>query len=288
MASFLREIKEVVKEELGVSDEVKKHVEGIFRDIIMDAKLNGVNEKPNIKTGEFFYQVGKTMVKVIYKVIYLNNMNELDQDDYVANTDFLSPKSFELTTTLIYDRSQNKYVDFDGSLQHEFEHLYQEMRAGKPFLIKDKSRDIYEKAIELTMTATKKSEKIVGYAVYYNSKFEQDAYANDIYKMMMDNRCDNPYSVLKNSDTYRNVNYIKGVVLDKDNSAIFGPIVEKHFGKTYNWFYRLTKHMVGEFKKRVGKAYVKALKDIEEQNKENNTTDGGRLSAKIGKITEND
>ena len=283
---LLKEIKRLVKEELGISDEVKEHVSKIFKDIITDAKIRGKNEKPNVKTGQFVYRIDDVSICVKYKVMYLNDMSEFDTTEYVASSDFLNRKYLNLVTTLVYDRSQNKYIDFDGTLQHEFEHIYQQMKSGKPLTVRRTSNEIYEQACELIHDGNTNLERVVGYAVYYNCKFEKDAYANDMYKNIMDNELDDPYTIVKNSLTYRNVNAIKHVVLDKDNSEKIAPIVKNVFGKTYNWFHRIATHMVKEYNKKIGKALTKAIKDIEEKNKKNNTLDGGRLSIRFKELTE--
>lgn len=286
---LINEIKQIVKEELGISEEVKKHVSEIFKQIIWEARLRGKAEKPNVKTGEFQYFVqkddsvdGLAGINVIYKVIYLDSILDLDNDEYMGSSDFLGPNNFNLFTTVIYDRSKNKYIDFEGTLQHEFEHIFQQMHAGKPALHKDSTRLIYNKANALINNPSTNAEKIVGYAVYYNTKFEKDAYANDLYKTIMDNPKDNPYEIVKNNIVYRNVEVIKRSVLERDNRKAFEPIVADTFGKTYKWFLRITEHMVDAYMKKVGKVLVKAMEDIRKDNNEKYSTDGGRMSIKVG------
>jgi hypothetical protein len=286
---LITEIKQIVKEELGISEDVKRYVSEIFNQIITDARLRGKIEKPNVKTGEFQYFIqkddsanGLVGINVIYKVIYLDSILDLDDDDFIGSSDFLGPNNFNLFTTVIYDRSKKKHIDFEGTLQHEFEHIYQQMYAGKPVLFKDSTRAIYNKANELISNSTTNAEKIVGFAVYYNTKFEKDAYANDLYKTITDNPMDNPYAILKNNVVYRNVETIRKAVLEKDNRKRFEPIVTDNFGKTYKWFLRITEHMVDAYMKKVGKVLVKAMEDIKRENNEKYSTDGGRMSIKAG------
>ena len=261
--TLLSEIREVVKEELGISTDVSRYTREIFKDIITDAKMNGVYVRRYIKAGKFFHTIDGFIINIDYNIIYLNNMNELDPSDCAGETKFIPPKYFNLEISLVYDKSRGKYIDLYGNLQHEIEHIYQQIRAGKEPIDRPKTKEMYNTARRLMLNAKTRAEMVVGSAIYYNCRFEQDAYANDIYKMIMDNPDDNPYEVLKNSVSYYNVNYIRRAVLVGDNSSVLEPVVKEYFGKSYSWFHRLTKHMVSEYMRRVGKALAKALKDIE-------------------------
>lgn len=277
---LINEIKQIVKEELGISDELNKYYDDILSQTITAARMTGKTVRPNVKAGTFLYRIGTANIQINYKVVYVGNMGEFDESEFAGSSDYMDSRHLSMDITLVYDRSQNKYIDLDGTLQHELEHVFQQLKAKTPFLANEKTGKMYGKARDLVHNATSKSEAVVGLAVYYNSKFEKDAYANDIYRSIMDNRQDNPYTVLKNNMTYKNVAFIRRVVLEKDNREKLEPIVKKTFGKSYEWFLGVTEHMVKAFMSKVGKVMTKAIKDIELENEQNYTTDGGRLATR--------
>ena len=213
-------------------------------------------------------------------MVYVENMDGFDPGEFIGSSEYVHSRHLSMDITLVYDKSRNKYIDLDGTLQHELEHVFQQMTAKTPFVAKDKTKKTYGKAIDLVNNGKTKADRVVGLAVYYNNKFEKDAYANDIYRSIMDNKQDSPYTVLKNNMTYKNIAFIKRVVLEKDNRDKLEPIVKNTFGKTYEWFLDITAHMVKSFMLKVGKVLAKAIKDIQEENEENSTTDGGRMSIK--------
>lgn len=281
---LLEGVKNVMREELGISEQVKKHADEIYKEIVNHARMIGTEKRPGVKIGNFIYRFGGVSVNVTYKVVYVDTVDKFDPDEYIGDSAFLSPTEFDLNTTLVYDRSKNKYIDLDGTLQHEFEHIFQQAKSGKPFLLNDKTRDIYNKALGLINNPASNAEKIVGYTVYYNFKFEKDAYANDLYKTIMDNPYENPYVILKNNMVYKNVSVIRKSVLERDNKKKYEPIALSTFGKGYNWFIGIARNMVKNYMNKVGKVMAKAYKDLETKNSDNYVTDGGRFSVRRIKI----
>lgn len=292
---LIKEIKQVVNEELGISQEVKEHVDNIFKLIINDAKSKVkypglLISYPYVKTGKLIYNIQYFRlleITVYYKILYLKDLQEFNNTDYVAGEQWVDENHLILQTTIIYDKSKNKYIDYEGSLQHEFEHVFQEIKSGKQILSNQTSKKIYTTAVTL-IDSGKKFESLVGYVVYYANRFERDAFVNDTYKIIMGNESENPYSVLKNTITYKNIKAIKYAVIDNDNRQKIEPIVKSYFNKSYNWFYNMAVKTVKEYTNKMGKMMVKVINDIAAENEKKGTLDGGRLPVKGISINDSD
>ena len=144
--------------------------------------------------------------------------------------------------------------------QHEFEHIYQMIRSGND-LLKDTSIDMYGTALSL-MKDDDVIKKLVGYVVYYNNKFEKDAFVNAIYKQIMDNNENTPTQTLKNTITYQNILTIKTHLIEYQGyKNKIETIVKTNFNKSYKWFYKMTCNVVKTYISKMGKILMKAYKD---------------------------
>ena len=121
---------------------------------------------------------------ILYDIYFVRDKSEIDSLG-LTNLGAYNGYSNILKTTLIFVRSEKRYIDLDGTLQHEVEHAYQRSRSGKP-LITPKSADIYIKA-ESLMESNDMYEKVVGWTLYLANKFEKDGKINGLYKMITDN-----------------------------------------------------------------------------------------------------
>ena len=257
MKDLLTEIKHRLVEELGVSDMVATSVNEIQRLIIADSRTK---PKAKHKNGNFTYDFCKTKVDVYYDLYYLNNEQEIETLSLKSSQANETAYGYILYTTMFYVRNQNKYITYQGGLQHELEHIYQMIQSGN-YLLTPQSSKIYETAIRL-MKIGSPIEKLVGGVVYYNNKFEKDAIANGLYKLIMDNPNVDPYTTLEKTTHYRNIKKIKFNVIDNDNKQLIEPVVKKYFNKSYKWFYSITNKVVKNYINKIGKILTKAYNDI--------------------------
>ena len=103
-------------------------------------------------------------------------------------------------------------------------------------------------------------------------KFEKDAIANGLYKLIMDNPNVDPYTTLEKTPHYRNIKKIKFNVIDNDNRQLIEPVVKKYFNKSYKWFYSMANKVVKSYINKIGKILTKAYNDI---YKDKTPLDGG-------------
>ncbi|MBO6243292.1 MAG: hypothetical protein J6O41_01815, partial [Clostridia bacterium] len=150
-----------------------------------------------------------------------------------------------------------------GTLQHEIEHIYQMIMSDKPLLNNILSKDIYKTA-EYLIHKNDAINKIIGYVIYYNNKFEKDAFANGIYKKIMDNPSLNEFDILKQDTTYQNILIIKKYVVENTNNELknkIEPVIKKQFNKSYKWFYNIANSVIKNYINKIGKVLVKAQQD---------------------------
>ena len=287
MKNLLTEIKEKLYEELGVADIVSTTSSNLLSEIIKHSKtvpLAIPSEKNGIqrfKHGEFNYLFENNTINVFYDLYYV-----FTYDDIVysipsnrGTSNKISNNVYKLKVTIVYVLDINKYIDVNGNIQHELEHIYQMIKSGTSLLSKSDSLTLY-KIADILKGFSDIYSKIVGTVVYYACKFEKDAFANAIYRQIMDNPNVNPYETLKSTITYQNINVIKQHVLDSEiYKDKYTNIVKTYFGKNYQWFYNLTNKVVKTYINKIGKVYAKAYNDL---NKKNPQLDGGTLG--VGEI----
>lgn len=264
MKNLLMEIKNSLYEEMGISKEVTNISNDILSSIIKDSKTIPYN---NIKKHNFIYEYNGNKIYVDYTLYYvldedsINTVIKHDNINTFGESDRKSKNIYYLKTTVFYQRDINKYVDYNGTIQHEFEHIYQMIKSGKHLLSNVITKDIYTTADYLRHKSDIIS-KLIGYTIYYNNRFEQDAFANGLYKKIMDNPTSNPYDILQQDVTYKNVLTIKKYILENNTyQTTIDTVVQKQFNKTYKWFHKIAENMVKTYIRKMSRTLLKAQND---------------------------
>lgn len=271
MKDLITEIKQVMVEELGVSKEVAKTANNILQQIIKDSHTIPYSDR---KSNSFNYNLMDNIITVHYELSYVDNEEDIVLNNRIGYSKKIKDKEYFLSTNLWYIKNENRYIDFEGTIQHEVEHIYQMIRSNTTLLDNEKSENIY-KIAEYLRNNRDVWYKLVGYAVYYNNKFEKDAFVNGIYNSIVNNPQKSPYDMLKKSATYSNIMTIKKYVLDTDfYKNKFEEIVIISFNKEYKWFYNLCNKVVKTYINKIGKVFAKAQKDLYGEGK---VLDGGIL-----------
>lgn len=264
MKNLLMEIKNSLYEEMGISKEVTNISNDILSSIIKDSKTIPYND---IKKHNFIYEYNGNKIYVDYTLYYvldedsINTVIKHDNINTFGESDRKSKNIYYLKTTVFYQRDINKYVDYNGTIQHEFEHIYQMIKSGKHLLSNVITKDIYTTADYLRHKSDIIS-KLIGYTIYYNNRFEQDAFANGLYKKIMDNPTSNPYDILQQDVTYKNVLTIKKYILENNTyQTTIDTVVQKQFNKTYKWFHKIAENMVKTYIRKMSRTLLKAQND---------------------------
>lgn len=259
--NLFEQIVMAVNEELGISSLVSKTAKNIVSMIGKDAMKNGT--LPGQKSGAIkgVNVFGET-IEIYYTVYCVDSANvRLVRPRW---TGAFNQELKRLTTSVVYVTDKNEFIDLDGTTQHELEHMYQTSLHGKSLIGKKSTRKIYNAAKNL-MNSSDYFEQIVGYSVYYANKFEQNAYANTVYRMLMNSGTLSPMEYIKETGMYKNIKIIEEQ-LGRD-TQYFVQSVENicvsNFGHHYNWWKNLTKKMISRFLNQIGRAIVKYEKDRE-------------------------
>ncbi len=260
--NLITEIKKSINEELGISKIVTNETNSLISTIINDSKKQP--KQNNMKNGLFDTMVFGVPISVQYQIFYVNSYQDINTLN-IVNPGNLTDDNF-IVTTLCYIKDQNKYIDYDGSTQHELQHLYQELMSGKDLLENPKIKKIYTTAIKLAKS-TNAFEKFVGFTIYYGNKFEKDAFMNEMYKQIMDNWQINPFETIKKTVVYRNINAIKNAIdnLTEYQKTKLQETVQFYFNKNLNWFITIANKIVKTYTNKIGKIIIKAQNDIAEK-----------------------
>ena len=261
---LIEEIKSVVNEELGISDLVTKTTESLISQIVNHQKQLPYTLKS--KEGFFATKLFGKEITIMYTVYFLDDEEEYNALD-LFNPATLSNDLKKLRTTICYVKSLNKYVDYAGSTQHEIEHLYQAIKSKNFPNLKPKTSEIYDTAMHL-IGSSDWYKQVVGYVIYYNNKFEKNAFGNEIYRSLVDNPHKKPLDIVKESSVYININVIQQVLnnLTPFRMQYFENVLSHYFNKHFNWWLNMAKKVVKNYMITIGKAIAKYEKDIHDEN----------------------
>lgn len=256
---LFEQIVEIVNEELGISNVVKSTTDSIMSAILKDKKGKPLfkNKRSGvIKRFKLFNKV----INIEYDIYFVNDKSEIDQLG-IQIAGYYNDEKKTLKTTLIYIKNENKYLDFDGTLQHEVEHAYQTYKSGKP-LISPKNVTVYAKANSMT-NSSDDLVRVVGYTLYYANKFEIDGKINGLYKHILDNWSKPPIEVVKETTLYHNLSTIKYFATANDDKIKnkIDYICQAWFGRHYNWWKNIAMKMVSAYMSKIGKVVAKVEKD---------------------------
>lgn len=260
MDLLLTEIKQRIVEEQGVSAIVYLQSNNILNSILKDSKqYKWIDGK---KKGSIKYQYTNNIINVHYTIYYIDKGENVSALFNPGSSRMLTKNNYELVCTVIYYRDKNKYIDYDGTISHEFEHIYQQIMANKPMLVHNTTNNrLYNIAIHFMKQDA--VHQIIGYTIYYSFRFERDAFINELYKKFKDSPNVNHWTILQNSLIYQNINIIKKYVLKSDNLIEkITNICENELNKTYKWFYKLTDKTVNEYINKIGKLITKYENEI--------------------------
>ena len=166
-----------------------------------------------------------------------------------------------LKTSLCYIKETNQYVD--PSSQHEIEHIFQEILSNGNLLKTTKSNYMYSNAVYLAKQ-NDKYKKLVGFSIYYSFNFEKDAFANDIYSLVIQNPTENYLELLSKTKVFQNIKYIENKIKHLSNKDIeqITPLLKLYFNKTLKWWRKNTIKTIHNYKIKIGKAIAKAQYDL--------------------------
>lgn len=265
-------INEAINEELGIADEVRDVSIRLRNEIV--SRLKNI-EKKSVKSGvslkEDNFRTEIANKKMTVQIQYFNFKDKLYYLDYIKKYGHIDPASFsnDGRVNMIFIRfySISGYIDerdlFD-SIQHEVEHIYQQVKAKKTF----GESNLYLYAYK-NLSNEQLESRILALISYLSNKFEQDGYVNGLYAFLKDNyKLMATKDDIKESPVYSKLTdliYAKDFLIKNKNNVKLKEEIEyyrKNFNLNYNDFIRLATSSINDIIKKIGRTVIKFKNDM--------------------------
>ena len=247
----------LVNEELGISELVKEETQNLIDKIVSDSNKMSFQ----MFSGKFKTSLFGNQIDVIYQIKIANDRNEL-KTLKIPNAGSFSEDDNVLRTTIVYLASKQQYLDFNGVTEHEVKHVFQLSKGRNKFLVKNKTKTMYNMALKLT-DMDDYYEQVVGWTIYYACKFEKDAFMSGLYRKIMDNWSENPIDIVKGTNLYKNLEIISDEAQRETPTSLqkIEDVCERYFGKHYKWWKNTANGTVSAYMSKIGKVLAKVEKD---------------------------
>lgn len=167
--------------------------------------------------------------------------------------------------------------DFQETIQHEVEHLFQYGRG------MEKRKELYNKTVELLNLGNINIDAYyVGLCAYYSFKHEQDAFANQYYAYLKQNKPKKSAENIFNEGSHKNMEMAYNVLLKIKNRKETENAIT-YLGYTKSSFLKLVRYRKKRFTNKIRnvcKRYLSEVKEIPE------CVIRRRITAEIRRITE--
>ena len=256
---FLRNL---IKEELGIHMEVVDTSNKVYNDIIEDMKHRDSNKTDicYIKQGSIDCSLNNISFKAHYtcrNFLDKKIVDDLDIDSLTeGGTVFFNKKWLWINVNIIAINGTVNKQEALNTIQHELEHVYQQLRSGKRIPGND---DKYLK-MKSDMECNDEARQKVGRLVYLCCKSEQEAFINGTYAWCMTNDAKSgpyQYEEIKNSPAGKLYVEMQELYDEVFNNSEMTNIVEGeyHYSKQY------VEKMMNEFIRKLGRVLVKVNMD---------------------------
>lgn len=229
-----------------------------------------------IKKGSFAYKP-KDIIKleqfiVQYMAYYFDNEDEFKTFYKLFGKRLISESDYERKTiryrfAIINDKIPK---EFDGMIQHELSHFFQNYNG------QTKNETLYNKLKDVISSTTNEFDKYIAYALYLSFNTEIDAFANQYYAYLKQNKIGggeainsfpngegNPYNVF--DKYYNDVVSIEEYLNDEHLKKVFGLSIEQIFNRLENADKRYKNKMmkvISLYNKEVTDKHINEIKDL--------------------------
>lgn len=272
--SVRKSIDKLISEELGISNEVKKVINGIYdmiKSLLRDCP------KETIKEGLIWKKSGTIEYNIFgddYSIIF-TVFNFLNEEVYENCAENIIPYSSVLISKKIIEINSisiSGVIDestFSDSMQHEIEHLFQIKMQGKPLFF---NNGLYDKAIK-NIRSNENNGWIsrLSTIIYYTRNEEHDAFVNGLYAQLIRNDAFYKFKeIIRKSDAYKISSILKVYekeLIDNFDDEDFIKSA-KFFNKSRKWFISQCDIGVKKIIKKIMKVAAKAEKDFKKVNED--------------------
>lgn len=245
-------VRKVINEERGINDEVYNAANEILSLIRRDADMNindgnyasAFNGDAQVIRNEFSFDFAGEEISVVYNTYIFPSNEVYDSYKRMYPNQIMSAtsqyKKDDAQIFVVYNYVENEGYDESicDRVQHELEHLYQEINKGGTFPMTP-----LKKRVNVGLMRRKdKNVFIASFILYCARDYEQDAFANGLYNWLMNGNVDKNEVVRKSGLVkYRRMclKYISELEMlsqeEKDRvSEFLGISVDRVIKKGYN------------------------------------------------------
>jgi hypothetical protein len=211
------DVNAIIKEEMGISDEVSRMSNEIFNEIkrnVKNIKSSVIDNGYGVKEGDFTKDVFGKKLTVFFKQHNFKDKtyyNDYVQKYGVSAFDSISSQRYLRNNRLIYNMVSIVFVTISGHLneseikqdiQHELQHIYQQTKMNKSFGNDDLYRLVYKH-----IYSTNKIEWAIAMVLYMSFKSEIEAFANGLYSYVTANLYNGHINtIFQKTDAYKKIN----------------------------------------------------------------------------------
>lgn len=262
-------LEDIIKEELGIADEVSRVTDRIIKEIDTRAKaawkleLNNAYPDPLIQDSFETTVFGKE-ITVFFNAYFYKTKEELRRWwNTLTSGGSYDYKNGVLTIPIGYSVASLKHEYNVDSLQHEMEHAYQNIKRGKPFFTSKEENGFYHKVLRNLYSPYLTS--CVSHVLYYSYKFERDAFINATYRFLMLHQGEDELTAIKEFVHYENIRIIEQLLeiikTDKKTAEELEQICKETYNISLKRFINLANWVVKEYLSRMGKVIIKCRED---------------------------
>ena len=258
----INEIREIIKEELGISETVIKLSREFYNKMI-----EVIHSSDNIEKNEtmikktvpmqFFIDDVKVSSNIVYRNFLSKDYSKLYEVSYVTDgTSFRVTDKLYFCFINVYAISGNIVKEKAmETIQHEIEHIFQQVKMGKGF----ENDSMYAK-IKDDMESGNESRSKIGKMIYYTLKSEQEGFNNGLYAYLMD--INQPYSdtLLNNSEVWQIYLFLKETFKEINNNLEMKNIFNEYFCN-YGITLKSIEKEINNFLHRIGRTIIKVQQD---------------------------
>lgn len=255
-----KEIFESIQEELGIADKVTEQANKVSEIILKNVSTQPKQKiKDGISTNTFCFKR-----QVFNKEIGFNIKNNYFSDVklyYAYRKKYRKrPNKYERNTDTIYIEVDyiNGWHDretLEGALQHEFEHIFQNINQGY-----DSVKSEEYKTAAKNYLSNDTALQTIAKTIYFTDENEIYAFANQSYQALMQTD-ETPREYIKYTKLYQAYTSIKnGLEYLKNNGQKISDIL-KDFNTTVDNLSKRCEWAIPKYQKYIGRIIVKAEKD---------------------------
>lgn len=287
---IFEDINRILYEEKGIADEVYSETSNIQLLIREKTPKEGNIDLPgfNFKGFQDLFPIELFGNKATLKITayYPNNQKEFDfikQNgwlDCTSNISFIGNRpDISIEVSLVVMSRKILSDTYYETVQHEVQHIYQQLRGEKRF----PDTNFYMGVSQRLHTTKDPIENAVTFLMYMMEKYEQDAYANGLFRFIIE-KFDNNNSIdslFEQSDAYRKLEKMKKsyqMITDDSNKERVQEIldeltesipkmpsikylgIEKNTNKYPSWmkFTRSAERSINDFEKKIARSLALA------------------------------